>query len=151
MPPPKALPGTDIVVPHVVLGDEAFPLLENLMKPYSRQDSAEDQSLAIFNYRLSRGRRYVENAFGILSQTFRIFLTPIYLDVETCEHLVTDACIIHNLIRDENQSDVEENSLTPECGFQPISISEDITERLLQPEHSNYVICSKFALFIRNR
>lgn len=34
MPAPKAVPGTKNVVPHVIVGDEAFALHENLMKPY---------------------------------------------------------------------------------------------------------------------
>ncbi|GFU62744.1 DDE Tnp4 domain-containing protein [Trichonephila clavipes] len=34
IPPPKALPGTDTVIPHVIVGDEAFALHQNLMKPY---------------------------------------------------------------------------------------------------------------------
>lgn len=89
--------------PFVVLGDEAFPLLDNLMKPYPRNQSLTDQSKAIFNYRLSRARRTVENAFGILAQVFRIFTTPINLDVRSIEDLVTVTCILHNLMLDERQ------------------------------------------------
>lgn len=34
VPPSTALPGTTNVVPYVILGDEAFPLKEYLMRPY---------------------------------------------------------------------------------------------------------------------
>lgn len=71
------------------------------MKPYPRNQSSGDRSKAIFNYRLSRARRIVENAFGLLTQSFRIFLTPIHLNIETTEILVTVACILHNLIIEE--------------------------------------------------
>lgn len=87
IPLPTNLPGTDIVLPHVVLRDEAFPLLNNLMKPYPRNQSLIDRSKAIFNYRLSRARRIVENSFGILTNRFRIFSTPIHLNVATVENL----------------------------------------------------------------
>lgn len=101
MPTPKLLPNTNIQAPHVFLGDEAFPLLNNLLKPYRRADATVDKSKAIFNYRLSRARRLVENSFGILVNRFRIFHTTIDLNTSTLENLVTSACIIHNLLIDE--------------------------------------------------
>ncbi|GFX07295.1 protein ALP1-like [Trichonephila clavipes] len=85
VPPPKALPGTDTVIPHVIVGDEAFALHQNLMKPYPRQQSLHDASKAIYNYRLSRARRTTENAFGILCSYFRLFFRPISTAPETTE------------------------------------------------------------------
>lgn len=37
IPPPKALPGTNVVLPHFLIGDEAFALSRYMMKPYSRR------------------------------------------------------------------------------------------------------------------
>jgi len=34
IPEPKALPGTNIKVPYVIVGDEAFPLKTYLLRPY---------------------------------------------------------------------------------------------------------------------
>lgn len=101
IPEAKALPGSIVKMPFVFLGDEAFPLLNNLLKPYPRNQSMIDREKAIFNYRLSRARRIVENAFGLLSQNFRIFYTPICLNVTVTENLIACACILHNLIIDE--------------------------------------------------
>ncbi|KAJ8953422.1 hypothetical protein NQ318_023539 [Aromia moschata] len=52
--------------PYVIVGDEAFPLLENLMRPYPGR-SELDITHTIYNYRHSRARRISENAFGMLA------------------------------------------------------------------------------------
>ena len=67
IPEDKQLPGTSCLAPHVIVGDEAFPLKTYLMRPYSGSQSKRDSKESIFNYRLSRTRRLTENEFGILS------------------------------------------------------------------------------------
>jgi len=64
LPEPSALVERETKVPYVLLGDAAFPLSEHIMKPYSGIH-ASGSPKRIFNYRLSRARRVVENAFGI--------------------------------------------------------------------------------------
>jgi len=70
------------------------------MKPYTRQASKDDKTKSIFNYRLSRARRVTENAFGLLSQVFRVFYQPINIEPSTCDDLITVACCLHNMLRD---------------------------------------------------
>lgn len=100
------------------------------MKPYPRNQSSLDRSKAIFNYRLSRARRMVENAFGLLTQSFRIFLTPIHLNIETTEILVTVTCILHNLIIEERLASTKNVSDHPEfdCSSDLPSIVADDTD-----------------------
>lgn len=79
----------------VVLGDEGFPLTDYLMKPFSRR-LALTHGEKIFNYRLSRARRIVENAFGIMAMRFRIYRSPIYLCPEKVDKIVKATCALHN-------------------------------------------------------
>lgn len=87
----------------VFVGDDAFPLRTDLLKPFSRCGQL-DQRKRIFNYRLSRARRVVENAFGLLVARFRIFETPIPLSVATTEQVVKTACALHNWLRKTSTS-----------------------------------------------
>lgn len=138
-PSPSTLPWTDSEIPYLILGDEAFPLLLNLMKPYPRSQSSTDMSKAIYNYRLSRARRVVENAFGILTQTFRIFHTPICLSLDVVDNLITSACIIHNIRIDSNttiskQSDEELHALPSNNFFSIGNQDEPLLENTDQIE-----------------
>lgn len=79
-----------------LIGDDAFPLSERMMKPFSHRQLEKDKQ--IFNYRLSRARRVVENAFGILANRFRVFLSTIALAPEKVEIIVLAACCLHNYL-----------------------------------------------------
>ena len=54
-------------VPFVAAGDEAFPLEKLLLRPHPGA-APKDPEHGTYNYRLSRARRIMECAFGILLQ-----------------------------------------------------------------------------------
>ena len=97
LPSPELLPNSSRCLPFVILADDAFPLGINLMKPYPYRHQTQEQR--IFSYRLSRARRVVENAFGILANKFRIFLSPINLAPKKVEKIVLASLAMHNLLR----------------------------------------------------
>ena len=79
----------------VFLADDAFPLRTNIIKPYTRA-TALNKTQLVFNYRLSRCRRVVENNLGMLVARFRIFEKSIPLIVATRKQIVKTACALHN-------------------------------------------------------
>ncbi len=64
LPDPAKLTPDGSPLPYVLVGDEAYQLTDYLLKPYPR--SSLNKYRRIFNYRLSRARRTIENTFGIL-------------------------------------------------------------------------------------
>lgn len=62
----------------VFIGDDAFALRKDLLKPFPMKNLSHEER--VYNYRLSRARRVVENAFGILATRFRVFHTTISLE-----------------------------------------------------------------------
>lgn len=100
IPPPKALPGTNVVL-HVILADEGFALHDNVMKSYPRKATITDRSKLTYNFRHSHVRRVSENAFGILCAIFRIVYTPIHCSTDHINNITMAACILYNLLRNE--------------------------------------------------
>lgn len=84
-------------LPYVFVGDEAFALRTDFLKPFNQRELTFERK--IFNYRLSRARRIVENVFGILASRFRIFHTAINLNLEHIERVVMACCVLHNFLR----------------------------------------------------
>lgn len=97
-PNPCVLPQAkdSIEIPFHIVGDSAFQLETFLMKPYSQVAVNSDFNKRIFNYRLSRARRCVENAFGILVRRFEVLRAPIRTVVETADFIVLATISLHN-------------------------------------------------------
>lgn len=108
-PKNKNMPGQSIKVPYVFLADDAFSLSTRIMKPFPNRGLTREKR--IFNYRLSRARRVVENAFGILSNRFRVLLNPINLSADKVETIVLATCVLHNFLAEKNHryTEVENN------------------------------------------
>ena len=69
--PSKIYQASDQDLSYFLLGDEIFPLKDWLKRLFPGAVANEEEK--IYNYRHLRARRCMENAFGILSQRWRIF------------------------------------------------------------------------------
>lgn len=106
-PKPKVLPGTNITLPHVILGDQGYPLKEYLMRPYPTGKGNVLRDIEVYNYRHSRARRTVECAFGILVAKWRFLKTELQVQPDNVDRLVRAACLLHNIVI--NQEGFDEN------------------------------------------
>ncbi|XP_018312948.1 putative nuclease HARBI1, partial [Mycetomoellerius zeteki] len=97
IPQAKPLEPEGPALPFVLVADEAFPLSNYIMRPYPHNRYL-DISKKVFNYRLSRARRVVESAFGILVAHWRIFRKPLIATVNNATLIVQAAIVLHNFI-----------------------------------------------------
>lgn len=97
LPPPRRIPNTNISLPFVLLGDQGYPLKEYLMRPYPTDNNICRQN-EIFNYRLSRARRTIECAFGILVAKWRCLKTELQVQPKHVDKIVKCVCLLHNIV-----------------------------------------------------
>lgn len=79
-----------------LIGDSAYPLLPWVMKPFPHNNALSDAQKN-FNYRLSRARIVVENAFGRLKARWRHLLKQNEMDVIKVPAIIHSCCILHNM------------------------------------------------------
>jgi len=113
IPEPGTLPNSEKKLLFVFVGDDAFALTENFMKPYGQTGLTAEQR--IFNYRLSRARRVVENSFGILVSRFGVIQRPIALSPPKAQTIVLTCCYLHNyLLKNQAQTYISKCSVDTE-------------------------------------
>lgn len=102
IPQPKSLPNRNVPVPYVLVADDAFALRPNVLKPFTGNDL--DGMKRVFNYRLSRTRRKIENVFGIMSARFRVLRRAIELDADKTRKVSLACSALHNFLMTRNSS-----------------------------------------------
>ena len=106
-PEKKINPDSLKLYPFVFVADDAFGLKPHMMKPYPNQNLPIDQR--IFNYRLSRARRVIENTFGIATSRFRVFRRPIIAKTEKVKSITKAVAALHNYLMKRRIQNYENN------------------------------------------
>lgn len=112
IPNSSILPNSSRRASYVFVGDEAFQLQTNLMKPFSQ--SVLNKERRIFNYRLSRARRIVENVFGIMASRFQVISSVINLEPKKVQTIVLACCYLHNFLKRCKQNYITKESVDEE-------------------------------------
>ncbi|XP_067940367.1 uncharacterized protein [Watersipora subatra] len=98
-----AIPGDEHIqgypnaLSYCFVGDEAFPLKTWLVRPFPGRAITNQQR--VYNYRLSRARRTIENAFGVLSSRWRVLQRTMIGQPERVSTIVRALCVLHNLLQ----------------------------------------------------
>lgn len=101
LPTLTPLPGRQLPVPYVLVADDDFALRDNLLKPYGQRGLTMVHR--VFNYRLSRARRIIENVFGHMSARFRVLRKPIHLDANKTAKVVLACSVLDNYLIKTNK------------------------------------------------
>ena len=107
LPSERPLTGTeDPNVPHFFAGDEGFALNRNLLWSFGGSNLSVKKR--VYNYRLCRTRRYVECAFGILSNKWRIFQRQLNVSPDFEVVIVKVSVVLHNFVYDRGGCNFED-------------------------------------------
>ncbi|XP_053667924.1 uncharacterized protein LOC128718319 [Anopheles marshallii] len=127
IPPPEILQVPyQVKIPYYLLGDQAFAMKEYCIRPFAGMHAADSMERG-FNYRHSRARRTVENAFGILAKVFRVLAKPIDLEPPIAEKVVLAAVTLHNFRRRHTLYNYS-NELLPTTNQESSLISEELND-----------------------
>lgn len=119
--------------PFVFIGDQAFPLQKHFMRPYPRSTCLDNRAKNTFNYRLSRARNVVENAFGILTARFRVFRRLFECQLELVDVITKTTCVLQNYLM---------SSRTTTSNANTVNIEEQQTLRSVQYDNLRAETCS---------
>lgn len=103
LPKPKPLLPETIhrLLPHVIVGNKAFPFLPNVMTPYPVAQTTNSQANRVYNYRHCRVTGVSENSFGIMTKKFRIFLKKFNISPDRLDQIILACTALHNYLMND--------------------------------------------------
>lgn len=140
LPEEKCLPGMESPkLPFYFVGDESFGLHKHLLRPFSSKCLPDDKR--IFNYQLYKAQRFVECAFGILTNKWHVFHRPINVRPDFAVLIVSACMVLHNFVRDRDGIVVEDT--TSVIGLQDLP-PEDAVRGGYSANNVRNLLCKHF-------
>jgi hypothetical protein len=120
-------PEMGLKVPYVFTADAGFAIHEHILKEFSNHNMSVKQR--VFNYRLHRARQYVECAFGILSNKWRIFHTALNVSKTFSKNIVKACVVLHNIVRTRDGYRIEDLMIATGSNLQKIPVKTKPTNK----------------------
>lgn len=95
LPPPCSVQGCKEEIPFYFVGDAAFERGSIIITPFKGKFLPPEKR--VFNYRISRGRRQLQNGFAMLYKRYEVYLTPLEAAAPHSKSIVLATCALHNL------------------------------------------------------
>lgn len=86
-----------VKIPPFIVGDQAYPLMNFLMKIYPGEQSEAEE---IFNAALKRARIIVEQSFADLKNVWSILGNKLKVSTDLVPQIIISCCILHNVIKE---------------------------------------------------
>ncbi|XP_026288893.1 uncharacterized protein LOC113213886 isoform X1 [Frankliniella occidentalis] len=116
MPPSCPVDGIEGDLPFYIAGDGAFERSYHLLNPFKGNHLKGPERL--FNYRFSRGRRCIEDVFGIMFRRYGLLHKPIQASKTTARYAVLACCALHNFhMKDEGSVPPKRRRMMPNIYF----------------------------------
>jgi len=107
VPSEIALAGTEGPhVPFFFVGDEGFALNRNIRRPFGGSNRGVKKR--VYKYRLCKARRYVECAFEILGNKWKIFWRSLNVSPDFAVDIVKACVVLHIFVRERDGYKFEE-------------------------------------------
>ena len=136
IPQAQPLPPKGLKVPYVFVADSAFAIHEHILKEFSNHNMSVKQR--VFNYRLHRARRYVECAFGILSNKWRIFHRPLNVSKTFSINIVKACVVLHNIVRSRDGGREHDDMISTGSQFRELPAKTKRTGKTGKGVRSNF-------------
>jgi hypothetical protein len=98
----RPLSGTEGTnVPYFFVGDGGFELNRNILRAFCGSNLGVKKR--VYNYSVCIARKYVECAFGILSNKWKIFQRPLNVSPDFAVVIVKACFVLHNFVRERER------------------------------------------------
>ena len=133
--PPEPLMGGRAYLHYFFLGDNAFAFMPWMVKPYSRRQLTREEIIA--HSRIFRGKRVVENVFGMLVRSFRVLLGTMEQRPKDVRDIIFTCVLLHNMLRARDGR--ADRAPTLQESFKGGQTSARPTERLFQSHGGHWL------------
>ena len=92
---------------YYIIGDNAYMATEHLITPFSGSQKLEPLN-SIYNFYCAQIRIRIEMAFGLLTTKWRVFRSPLQMQLKNASKVVLTAVILHNYVINSNNSTLDD-------------------------------------------